>query len=56
MYSVLHELSLVGKPIPAGFIHIPASHKLVVAGRKAMPSWSDSDLLEAVKVAISVIE
>jgi pyroglutamyl-peptidase len=56
MYSVLHELSLAGKQIPAGFIHIPASHELVVAGKKTMPSWSDSDLLEAVKVAISVIE
>ncbi|OCA82426.1 pyroglutamyl-peptidase I [Bacillus sp. FJAT-27225] len=56
MYSVLHELTVSGRTIPAGFIHIPASHELAISGKKAMPSWSESDLLEAVKIAINCLE
>ncbi|SFA87555.1 pyroglutamyl-peptidase [Lentibacillus halodurans] len=35
---------------PAGFIHLPASHALAV--EKKLPSWSQQDLLQAVKVCI----
>ncbi|WP_316570523.1 pyroglutamyl-peptidase I [Neobacillus sp. YIM B06451] len=55
MYAVLHELAEAGKKVPAGFVHIPASHELAVAGKKTMPSWSDRDLLEAVKVLIGAL-
>ncbi|GAB3068731.1 pyroglutamyl-peptidase I [Virgibacillus ainsalahensis] len=50
MYHGLHyfkENNLKGK---SGFIHIPASHALAV--EKNMPSWSEGDLLRAVKIAI----
>jgi pyroglutamyl-peptidase len=52
MYVVLHEV----KDRPAGFVHIPASHELVLHGKKEMPSWSDRDLLEAVKIMIGSLE
>ncbi|MEH7300019.1 pyroglutamyl-peptidase I [Neobacillus drentensis] len=52
MYVVLHEV----KDRPVGFVHIPASHELVLSGKKEMPSWSDRDLLEAVKVMIGTLE
>jgi len=52
MYVVLHE----SKDRPAGFVHIPASHELVLDGKKELPSWSHYDLLEAVKVMIRTIE
>ncbi|WP_053368346.1 pyroglutamyl-peptidase I [Bacillus sp. FJAT-27245] len=56
MYATLHELAETGKEVPAGFVHIPASHKLAVAGKKTMPSWSDRDLLDAVKVLIEALD
>jgi pyroglutamyl-peptidase len=52
MYVVLHAV----KDRPAGFVHIPASHELVLHGKKEMPSWSDRDLLEAVKIMIGSLE
>ncbi|MGG3560676.1 pyroglutamyl-peptidase I [Neobacillus rhizosphaerae] len=52
MYVVLHEV----KDRPVGFVHIPASHELVIHGKKELPSWSDRDLLEAVKVMIGTLE
>ncbi|WP_462410277.1 pyroglutamyl-peptidase I [Neobacillus sp. Marseille-QA0830] len=54
MYTALHALK--DQPVPAGFIHIPASHELAVKQKKATPSWSDRDLLEAVKQMIEVLE
>ncbi|MGG3469513.1 pyroglutamyl-peptidase I [Neobacillus pocheonensis] len=52
MYLLLHEL----KERPTGFVHIPASHELVLYGKKEMPSWSQRDLLEAVKVMIEALD
>ncbi|GHH98748.1 pyroglutamyl-peptidase I [Neobacillus kokaensis] len=54
MYVVQHELR--EKAIPAGFVHIPASHELAVKGKKDIPSWSQQDLLEAVKIIISGLD
>ncbi|MFD2761193.1 pyroglutamyl-peptidase I [Lentibacillus juripiscarius] len=48
MYYGLHHFDG-----PAGFIHMPASHKLAVA--KKMPSWSHADLLQAVKISIQCL-
>jgi len=50
MYVVLNRMK--GREIPAGFVHIPASHELAIHKKKEMPSWSDRDLLDAVKVMI----
>jgi|SRR5690606_4519403 len=51
MYHGLHYFSQRGLDRPSGFIHIPASHKLAL--KKNMPSWSQHDLTEAIKLAIS---
>lgn len=51
MYHTLHYLAENDIDIPAGFIHIPASHELAMEGN--MPSWSQDDLSKAVKTAIS---
>ncbi|WP_442596844.1 pyroglutamyl-peptidase I [Neobacillus sp. D3-1R] len=53
MYTVLHA---TGKRIPAGFVHIPASHELAVAYKKEMPSWSQKDLTAAIEKIIEMLE
>jgi pyroglutamyl-peptidase len=53
MYHGLHYFKENGFDRPSGFIHIPASHALAV--KKNMPSWSQADLLEAIKIAISCL-
>ncbi|PEL07778.1 pyroglutamyl-peptidase I [Bacillus sp. AFS017336] len=54
MYQMLNELQKLRKQIPSGFIHIPASHELAVIDQK-LPSWSQRDLTDAIKLAIEVI-
>ncbi|GIO26458.1 pyroglutamyl-peptidase I [Ornithinibacillus bavariensis] len=51
MYHVLHYLAQHNLDLPAGFIHIPASHALAI--EKPMPSWSQSDLLRGIKLALT---
>ncbi|MCA0984742.1 pyroglutamyl-peptidase I [Halobacillus yeomjeoni] len=51
MYQGLYHLQSQSKKIPFGFVHIPASHGLAVQ-HKELPSWSQDDLTEAVKVMI----
>lgn len=53
MYHGLHYFKQKGLDRPAGFIHIPASHALAV--EKDMPSWSDEDLLQAVRIVIGCL-
>lgn len=50
MYQAQYFYHQRGEQRPAGFIHLPASHKLAV--EKDMPSWSQADLKRAVEVAI----
>lgn len=54
MYQMLNELKKKNKQIPSGFIHIPASHELATLDRN-IPSWSQNDLTNAIKLAIDVI-
>lgn len=54
MYQVLHACKQQEKEIPAGFIHIPASHELAL--KKTMPSWSQSDLTKAVELIITCLD
>ncbi|MCU1807247.1 pyroglutamyl-peptidase I [Cytobacillus firmus] len=56
MYSVLHLLKSTNTEIPAGFVHIPASHALAAASKKSMASWSDADLLEAITLIIKELD
>jgi pyroglutamyl-peptidase len=52
MYTVLHATE---KGLPAGFIHIPASHELAVTSKKEMPSWSTQDLTAAISKIIETL-
>ncbi|WP_100010368.1 pyroglutamyl-peptidase I [Lentibacillus sediminis] len=53
MYHGLHYMAEHKLDRPAGFIHIPASHALAL--EKNMPSWSQEDLLETVKLTIECL-
>lgn len=53
MYTILHA---VKGNIPAGFIHIPASHELSVISKKEMPSWSTKDLTAAIEKTIETLQ
>ncbi|WP_010099535.1 pyroglutamyl-peptidase I [Ornithinibacillus scapharcae] len=53
MYHGLHYFSENAMDRPSGFIHIPASHDLAV--KKNMPSWSQRDLIEAIKLSITCL-
>ncbi|KIL52160.1 pyroglutamyl-peptidase I [Jeotgalibacillus soli] len=54
MYQMLYRLQQEKREIPAGFIHIPASHALAIDFGK-IPSWSQNDLNMAVKEAIHAL-
>lgn len=56
MYSVLHELNGLGLNIPAGFIHVPASHELALNSKKNIASWSDQDLLTSIELIIEALD
>ncbi|MBU8566235.1 pyroglutamyl-peptidase I [Virgibacillus pantothenticus] len=51
MYHALHFVKKQNLPTPAGFIHLPASHELAL--KKELPSWSQFDLINAVKIIIA---
>jgi pyroglutamyl-peptidase len=69
MYAALHKLAQQGADpatnrtdtdepntaqIPAGFIHIPASHQLATQLNNT-PSWSQTDLTAAIKLTIETM-
>jgi len=54
MYQAIYELQQQGRSIPAGFIHIPASHDLAIQHQK-IPSWSQSDLTKAIEISIETL-
>jgi len=55
MYSVLYYLEKNQIDIPAGFIHVPANHKLAAQSKRPLPSWSDQDLTHAIRLAIQCL-
>ena len=55
MYTMLHHIEKEQVGIPAGFIHVPASHDLAVEGKKRMPSWSQRDLEAAIRLAVECL-
>jgi pyroglutamyl-peptidase len=55
MYNMLHKITKENKEVRSGFIHIPASHELALKLKK-IPSWSQKDLLESVKIMIEVLD
>ncbi|MDV2583006.1 pyroglutamyl-peptidase I [Alkalibacillus haloalkaliphilus] len=55
MYQALNYVKQQDQQIPTGFIHIPASHELAIEHGK-VPSWSQTDLNEAVSVCLACIK
>ncbi|RDI41612.1 pyroglutamyl-peptidase I [Falsibacillus pallidus] len=57
MYSVLHELTAGehASSVPAGFIHVPASHELAVRMPRSIPSMAQADIQRAVEIIIGVM-
>ncbi|MGM0922431.1 MAG: pyroglutamyl-peptidase I [Bacillota bacterium] len=51
MYQTLHYFKKADRDIPAGFIHLPASHELGLEIGN-VPSFSQQDLTEAVSIMI----
>ncbi|MEH7383303.1 pyroglutamyl-peptidase I [Bacillus sp. JJ1533] len=54
MYSVLHKIELENLEMRAGFIHVPASHKLALQ-KNGIPSWSLADLVASITAMIEVL-
>ncbi|MBO8162828.1 MAG: pyroglutamyl-peptidase I [Brevibacillus sp.] len=52
MYQMLHYLHQRQLDVPAGFIHIPASHELAAQMKRSIPSWSLDTLTAAIHTAI----
>lgn len=54
MYHGLYHFKKENPSAPSGFIHIPASHELAIK-HKGIPSWSDDDLMKAIKICIECL-
>lgn len=54
MYNMIHKIKEDNLDVRSGFVHIPASHDLALT--EPQPSWSQTDLLEAVKVMINALD
>lgn len=54
MYSMLHICHKENRNIPAGFVHLPASHELAL-DQPGMPSWGQEDLQKAVEIMIAAL-
>ncbi|GGP15567.1 pyroglutamyl-peptidase I [Oceanobacillus neutriphilus] len=54
MYQALHYTKINNLSLPAGFIHIPASHELAIEHGK-IPSWSHDDLKRAITICIETL-
>lgn len=55
MYHLLHTVSEQGRDIPAGFIHLPATHELAVTYKRSIPSWDLSTLTHAIRACITSV-
>jgi pyroglutamyl-peptidase len=56
IYQTLHRLRQQGITLPAGFIHLPASHLLALEPAGALiPSWSSAELIRGVSLAVEAI-
>ncbi|MCH4210020.1 pyroglutamyl-peptidase I [Bifidobacterium sp.] len=61
MYAMLNHIRKTRVQVPAGFVHVPASHELAVSAASSsspgapLPSWAQSDLNAAIKIVIGVL-
>ncbi|HSJ36831.1 MAG TPA: pyroglutamyl-peptidase I [Planococcus sp. (in: firmicutes)] len=54
MYEALHYARIHKKDMPAGFIHMPASHELAIEHGN-VPSWAHRDLVKGVRICLEVL-
>jgi len=54
MYHGLYYIRKNQLSLPAGFIHIPASHELAIEQKK-VPSWSQEDLIRAISLCVKCL-
>lgn len=54
MYEGLKYSAKAMENIPAGFIHIPASHELAIEHGR-LPSWSHEDLIRGIRVCLETL-
>lgn len=54
MYEALHYAHIHKKDMPAGFIHMPASHELAIEHGN-VPSWPYRDLVKGVRICLEVL-
>ena len=54
MYEALHYAHIHKKDMPAGFIHMPASHALAIEHGN-VPSWPQRDLVKGVRICLEVL-
>lgn len=55
MYQTLYYIKKQNINIPAGFIHVPASHQLALENSQ-LPSWSQFDLTRAIEICIDTLQ
>jgi pyroglutamyl-peptidase len=55
LYGTLHLLAAGGRPIPAGFIHLPLLPSMVAAAGVEQPSMDASTMVRAVEIALGVL-
>jgi pyroglutamyl-peptidase len=55
LYGTLHLLATGGRPIPAGFIHLPSLPSMVAAAGVEQPSMDASTMVRAVEIALGVL-
>lgn len=54
MYETLHYAQLHKNHMPAGFLHMPASHELAIEHGN-VPSWPHRDLVKGVRICLEVL-
>ena len=55
LYATLHHLAERGRPVPAGFIHLPFLPSMVAAHDRDEPSMDLSTMIRAVEVVLPML-
>lgn len=55
MYTTLHALARRGRPVPAGFVHVPLTPGMVAATGLDQPSMDLALMVRAVEVTLAVV-
>jgi pyroglutamyl-peptidase len=55
MYGTLHRLVRGGRPVPAGFIHLPLLPAMVAASGLEQPSMDAGLMVQAIEIALGVV-